>query len=120
MLLLHQVQAEQNQIRGQLEKAEHELISVKKEKDELHKKLQSSEHAMNSYNSTVANFEAKVEKLQKEKVSSCTGMTCDFISLLNAKVNQTLTKIFFFFHHGFNCVQFVIIVYLATSNKHTV
>ena len=66
------VQAEQNQIRGQLEKAEHELTSVKKEKDELHKKLQSSEHAMNSYNSTVANFEAKVEKLQKEKASLST------------------------------------------------
>ena len=89
MFLLHQVQAEQNQIRGQLEKAEHELISVKKEKDDLHKKLQSSEHAMNSYNSTVANFEAKVEKLQKEKVSSWTGMICDFMSLRSyANVNQ--------------------------------
>ena len=83
LLLLPQVQAEQNQIRGQLEKAEHELISVKKDKDELHKKLQSSENAMNSYNSTVANFEAKIEKLQKEKVSTCTenyvNVVCEII-----------------------------------------
>ena len=82
------VQAEQNQIRGQLEKAEHELTTVKKEKDEWHKKLQSSEHAINSYNSTVANFEAKVEKLQKEKVSPSTKNDMRSISV---SINVNIT-----------------------------
>ena len=66
---MFQVQAEQNHMRSQLEKAEQQLVTIKKEKDDLQKKLQSADNTLNAHNTTVANFEAKIEKFQKEKVS---------------------------------------------------
>ena len=67
-----QVQAEQNQMRSQLEKAEHQLVAVKKDKEDLQKKMQSAEHTLNTHNTTVANYELKIEKMQKEKASALT------------------------------------------------
>ncbi len=63
------MQAEQNQVRSQLEKAEQQLVLVKKDRDEMRKKLQAAEHTVNTHNTTVANFEEKINKMQKEKVN---------------------------------------------------
>ena len=61
------MQGEHNQLTSQLEKSQNENTTVKKDYDDLKKKMQSAEHSLNSHNSVVREYEEKLVKLNKEK-----------------------------------------------------
>ncbi len=61
------MQAEHNQLTSQLEKSQNDNTILKKDYDDLKKKLQSAEHSLNSHNSVVREYEDKIAKILKEK-----------------------------------------------------
>ena len=63
-----QVQNEANQIRGQLERSEHKIIELEKDKKESLQKITSAEHSMKTHDVVVAQMKTNIDALKKDKV----------------------------------------------------
>lgn len=67
---MFQAQAEQNKLKGLLEKAENEKSLLGKEKQEISKKVSAAEDILKTNSANIAEMDKKRAAIEAEKVSS--------------------------------------------------